>query len=99
MLVCDVSLEFSQSFLLVCLGLDLIGRPLPHSVIVLLHSVVLPLIDLIADLISILQAVGFHALDLLLKALIILVLSVVILNHLRVILFPGVLAQSCSRHL
>ena len=99
MLVSDVSLESGKSFLLVCLGLDLIGRPLPHGVIVLLHPVVLSLINLIADLICVLQAVGFHALDLLLEALIILVLGVFILNHLRVIFFPSVLAQRCSRHL
>ena len=100
MLVRDVSLEFSESFLLVGLGLDLSGCPLPHSVIVLLQPVVLAFINLIADLISVLKAAGFHALDLLLEAFVVLVLRIVILDHLTaVILLPRVLTQRCSsRH-
>ena len=101
MLVRDISLELSESFLLVGLGLDLSGRPLPHCMIVLLQPVILAFINLIADLISVLQAVGFHTLDLLLEALIIIVLRIFILNHLRiVILLPRVLTQRCGcRHL
>lgn len=101
MLVRDISLELSESFLLVGLGLDLSGRPLPHGMIVLLQSVILAFINLIADLICVLKAVGFHALDLLLEAFIVLVLRIVILNHLRaVILLPRVLTQRCGcRHL
>ena len=101
MLVRDVSLELSESFLLVGLGLDLSGCPLSQGMIVLLQPVILAFINLVADLISVLQAVSFHALDLLLEAFVIIVLRIFILNHLRaVILLPRVLTQRCScRHL
>ena len=69
--------------------------------IVLLQPVILAFINLVADLISVLQAVSFHALDLLLEAFVIIVLRIFILNYLRaVILLPRVLTQRCSfRHL